>query len=178
MKRSLFFCILLGFGLGLSACERDERTAREELATAAQEDPGYRTDEPAAVVPVPDIHGGQTLTGNLAEMNNSGASGVVTVTPQNGQTMIQLSLTGVQPDTRLTPTIHRGRCDEVGQLVHQLERIQVEPTGLAAANLTLNLQVQAIADGRHSVRIYPEAGYQTPPLACAELPTTAAPTRL
>jgi hypothetical protein len=169
---------LVALGLAVSACERQERTAREELSIAAQEDPGYETDEPAAVIPVPDDAGGRTLTGNLAEMNNSGASGVVTLTPQNGQTLIQLSVTGVQPETQLRPTIHRGGCDEVGQLVHELQLVRVEGTGLAAENVTLNQPVEAVADGFHSGRIYPEAGFQSPPIACAELPTTAAPTRM
>jgi hypothetical protein len=178
MKRLAQFAIVFAVGLGISACERDERTARQELSTAAQEDPGYATDAPAAVVAVPDTAGGRTLTGNLAEMNNSGASGVVTVTPRNGQTLIQLSVTGAQPDTQLRPTIHRGGCDEVGQLVHELEQIRVENTGLAAANLTIPQHVETIADGFHSVRIYPQGGFQTPPISCAELPTTAAETRM
>jgi hypothetical protein len=179
MKKLAMFSIVCVVGLGVSACERDERTARQELSTAAREDPGYATDDPAAVVSVPDTAGGgQTMTGNLAEMNNSGASGVVTVTPRNGQTLIQLSVTGVQPGTQLRPTIHRGGCDQVGQLVHELERIRVENTGLAAANLTIPQHVETITDGFHSVRIYAEGGFQTPPISCAELPTTAAETRM
>jgi hypothetical protein len=162
----------------IAGCERDERTARQQLGTTAQEDRGYRTDEPAAVTPVPDTAGGRTLTGNLAEMNNSGASGVVTVTPVNGQTLVQLSVTGAQPNTRMMPTIHRGGCGEVGQLVDQLEPFAVEPTGVALANLTLDRQVETIADGRHSVRVYPEQGHLAPPIACAELPPTAAETRM
>jgi hypothetical protein len=179
MKRIVVLVPVLITGLVLGACERDERTARQELSTTAREDPGYATDAPAAVVPVPDTEGlGRTLTGNLAEMNNSGASGVLTLTPQNGGTLMQLSVTGVQPNTQLRPTIHRGRCNEVGQLVQELQMIRVEATGLAAANLTLNQRVESIADGYHSVRIYPEQGFQTPPIACADVPTTAAPTRL
>jgi hypothetical protein len=180
MTRTSLFCLLAAAGIAVGACGRDERTARQELSTSAREDPGYGTDAPATVVPVPDTTaaGGQTLTGNLAEMNNSGTRGVVTVTPRDGQTLIQLSVTGAQPNTSLMPTVHRGRCDEVGQLVHQLERIQVEGSGRVGANITLNQPVQAIADGQHSVRIYPEAGYQTPPISCAELPTTAGTTRM
>jgi hypothetical protein len=179
MKRFALFSVVCAVGLGLSACERDERTAREQLSTAASEDPGYATDAPAAVVPVPDTAGGgRTMTGNLAEMNNSGASGVVTVTPRNGQTWIQLSVTGAQPNTQLRPTIHRGGCDEVGQLVHELELLPVPAGGLAAANVTLPQPVESIADGFHSVRIYPQAGFQSPPISCAELPTTAAETRM
>jgi hypothetical protein len=160
------------------ACERDERTARQEVSTAAREDPGFATDEPVRVIPVPDTAGGRTLTGNLVEMNNSGATGVVTVTPVNGQTLIQLSLTGVQPNTQVIPTVHLGGCDEVGQRVEQLEAFTVEPTGAALANITLDRVVETIADGRHSVRIYPEQGQMAPPIACAELPTTAAETRM
>jgi hypothetical protein len=180
MRRSVLFCLIAAAGVALGGCERDERTARQQLSAAADEDPGYSTDAPAMVVPVPDTtaNGGNTMTGNLAEMNNSGAGGVITVTQQNGSTWIQLSVTGVQPNTSVMPTVHRGGCGEVGQLVHQLERVQVDGTGIANANLTLNQPVQSIADGYHSVRIYPQAGYQTPPIACAELPATAATTRI
>jgi hypothetical protein len=173
--RPLAFLFLLAAAGAAAACGNDERTAREELAVTASEDPGYRTDEPAAVTPVPGRAGdGTTLTGNLAEMGNSGASGVVTLTPQNGQTLIQLSVTGVQPDAELRPTIHRGGCAEAGRLAHELERIRVEGTGLAIGNITVPLAVRAIADGLHSVRIYSEAGLQAPPLACADIPPAAA----
>jgi hypothetical protein len=172
--------LLATAAIGLTAgCEREERTARQELATTAQEDPGYATDTAAAVVAVPDTAGGQTLTGNLAEMGNSGASGVVTLTPRNGQTLMQLSVTGVQPGMRLLPTVFRGGCQEPGQEVHRLQALEVGQPGAALENVVVPVPVQSIADGTHSVRIYPEAGYpQTPALACAEIPTTAAPTRM
>jgi hypothetical protein len=175
ITRWAVYALCLGVAAG---CERDERTARQELSRQAQEDRGYRTDEPAGVTAVPDTAGGRTLTGNLVEMNNSGATGVVTVTPVDGQSMIQLSLTGVQPTTQMLPTIHLGGCDDVGRLVEQLEAFTVEPTGAALANITVNRQVESFADGRHSIRIYPEQGHMAPPIACAELPTTAAETRM
>jgi hypothetical protein len=168
---TLFALILTG-GL-LSACGPDDRTAREELAVTASEDPGYATDQPAAVTPVPGTEDAQTLTGNLAEMGNSGASGVVTLTSRDGGTLIQLSVTGAQPGTELRPTIHRGRCGMDGEMARELERMRVEDVGLASANLTVPMPVNAIADGAHSVRIYPEAGFASPPLACADIPPAA-----
>jgi len=178
MKRITLFSLAIAVGFGATACERGERTARQELSTTAREDPGYESDAPASVTAVPDTAGGQTLFGNLAEMNNSGTSGVVTVTPQNGQTQILLAVSGAQPNTQVRPTIHRGGCDEVGRLVHELQPIRVEGTGLAEESMTLNVRIDQIADGWHSVRVYPQAGYQSPPIACAELPTTAAETRI
>jgi len=175
MKRSTTLMGLVLAGGLLAACGPDDRTAREDLAVAASEDPGYATDQPAAVTPVPATEDAQTLTGNLAEMGNSGASGVVTLTSRNGQTLIQLSVTGTQPGMELRPTIHRGGCGMDGEMARELERMRVEDVGLASANLMVPMPVNAIADGAHSVRIYPEAGYASPPLACADIPRAAPP---
>lgn len=179
MKRLVLMFTVSTLGL-VAACESDERTAQEEVSIAAQEDPGFTSEAPTAVVPVPDTAGGRTLTGNLADMGNSGASGVVTLTPRNGQTLIQLSVTGVQPGMRLQPTVHRGRCGDAGELAHRLEVIEAAPTGAALADVFVGGPVESVADGAHSVRIYAEAGFdgQVPALACADIPTTAAGTRM
>jgi hypothetical protein len=177
MKKLLCYGAALAVAFA-AACGPEDRTAREELAVAADEDRGFRTDEPAAVVPVPDTLGtGLTMTGNLMEMGGSGASGVVTITPEDGATLVRLSLTGVQPNTQAIPTIHRGACAEPGQLVEQLQPVPIEGTGLGTANLVVDLPTQTIADGLHSIRVYPEAGLDVAPLACADLPEAAEPGR-
>lgn len=170
MKRTIVPAVSLMVGLSLAACGPDHRTDREELAGAAIEERGYATDEPAPVVPVPDTAGGQTMTGNLAEMGRSGVSGVITLRPDDGRTVVELSATGAEPQTQLRPTVHRGACDEAGELVRELDAVVVETTGLATATLDLGVPVEQVADGRHSVRLYPAGGLQVPPLACAELP--------
>ncbi|CAN5795785.1 hypothetical protein BH23GEM3_BH23GEM3_05510 [soil metagenome] len=177
MKNGAFLYMTLAAVLGVAACGADDTTPREELAIASQEDRGYRTDQPAGVVAVPDT-GGITLTGNLAEMNNSGTSGTVTLRGVHGQTELLLSLRGAQPGTSVRPTIHRGLCDEVGEPVRQLEPVEMEQTGIGTATITVETPVQQVADGRHSVRIYPEQGFQSPPLACAAIPSPAGESRM
>lgn len=179
MHRKLLLSATLLLVAGVSGCEREPRTAREELAITAQEEPGFRTEEPAPLTPVPDTAADQTIFGNLAEMGNSGASGTVTLRAKDGQTEVMLSVTGAQPNTSIVPTIHEGACAEAGTLREQLSAVRVEETGLASATLRASVPFAALADGRHSVRVYPEAGTTgVPPIACAEVPTRAAPGRM
>jgi hypothetical protein len=59
----------------------------------------------------------------ISEQNDSGESGTATISEQNGELLVTLSMTGYPEDTPQPTHIHTGSCPDVGGVVYPLENV-------------------------------------------------------
>jgi hypothetical protein len=165
--------------LGLAACQPDRQpeTAVGELTEAARTDEGYRTDDPASPVRVPDatLGGDRTMTGQLVPAPGSGVSGDFTITPGATGTVVSVRLSGVRPETGVQLAIHQGRCAAPGAPVRGSQRaFRVDASGIFTESWEVPVRIEQVQDGNHVLMVQPEhagtAPGAAPPLACVDLP--------
>ena len=157
MKRNRGW-LLLALPIALAACGGEEETDTALLtdtATAAR--PAESTADPAmAAMPT---------TVALQAVGTSGASGQATVTPNAGQTQVQVQLTGATPGPH-PGHIHSGTCAAIGPVVHALPEITAGADGSGSAEATVPLDANTVLNGQHLISYHGEGGA---PIACGEL---------
>lgn len=168
----------------VAGCGADEeeapggRTPYEELSIASDTAEGFDADQPSGVTPVQGgatVDGPLTATGNLHGTQPTAPPGNVTVTEHGDQTRLLVSLQPGTTDAQFEASVIRGRCGERGQVVHEVaEDIQVDDTGIGAAEAVVPIPTERLLDGNHSIRLTlpDEQATAEVVLACADLPQT------
>jgi hypothetical protein len=181
-----FNTILAVTALTLTAGCRDDATDSpvpvtpyEELAVAADTAEGFGRESPAGVTPVQGgatQPGALTATGNFQGISPDAPPGSVTVTQHGQQTRLLISLQRYTSGAEIQPSIVAARCGERGAVAQTVPQvIRVPETGIASLDTNVNMPVERILDGRHSVRLTTPRGEGSADveLACADLPRAA-----
>lgn len=166
--------LVLAGGLAAGGCGEEDTadSSVDEYSITADTSTGYSTELPAPVTPVPDTGGNVTVVGELAEVNNSGAGGAITLTAADSGAELRVRVSDVEPNTSVSVGIYRGDCAGVpGEAIVAPASIPVNELGIATGTVTIPVPPLALQEGLHAVHVYTEnAGPPTPPVACAELP--------
>jgi hypothetical protein len=165
---------VLALGVALGACrtvDEDESVIDTDRTTWGY-DPASADTNPVRdveVVPRPE----QTIaTGRLAEVNNSGVTGAVTVRGIAGATEIVMNAVGLPEGTQqVEAALVRGPCEATGADVAPIGPLPVGVGNVAAVTDTLRMDPGQVLDGNHAIVVRgAPAGPGVPPLACAALP--------
>lgn len=116
----------------------------------------------AAIAPVAaDEH---EVTVDLSEVDGSGVSGTATLTEEDGQTMVDISLDGT-PEGGVHPVhIHAGTCDDLGDVVFPLEDVE---EGMSSS--TVDASIDDIMAAQHSINVHLSADEISVYVACGEI---------
>lgn len=172
----------------IAGCGREEaglegegdRTAYEDLATAADTSEGFEGSGAAPVVPVQGATGpgevtpggALTATGNLQGIAEGAPPGAVTVTESNGGTTVLIDITRYTAGTELAASLVRGSCNEAGVPVTRIgQPFTIQQSGIGRLQATIETSTRQLLDGRHSIRVHtPDGDAPDMVLACAGLP--------
>jgi hypothetical protein len=110
---------------------------------------------------------------NMEPVDDSGYSGTVTLTPENGETFVSISLAfpvdlDAENDEPYELAIHEGTCDDPGDIAHELEG---EEAGLSQT--TVDASIDELTDGEYLIALHQGGDAESGILACGEI--TAAP---
>jgi hypothetical protein len=115
-----------------------------------------------------DVAGASPLTLDLAAQSGSGQSGTAQLSTDGEKTRIIVELAN-PPDVPQPSHVHRGTCDEIGDVIAPLENVV---DGRAESGIDMSLQ--ELRRGGLIVHAHKsEAEYETS-VACAEIPPTDA----
>ena len=148
--------LVLGFGLVLvvAACGEDEEVASERVAATATV-PAQRK-EPADTI----------LIVRLNERNGSGQSGKSTLVERRDQTLVANAVTAGPRENDPQPShIHRGSCNELGEIVHPLSGIKFGRGGTA-----LNDTLDSLMSGDLVIDVHQSTAEIDVIAACGEIP--------
>ena len=126
---------LIGLALSLVACggdDGDDDRSASPLQTGAE----VRLSVDADGVTTP-----------LTELNDSGQTGEVTLTPAGEKTLVvvRIDKTGAE---EVSAALRSGSCAEVGEVVQELE-----PVGERPAETTIDQSLQTLLDEPHAVTV-------------------------
>lgn len=156
-----------GLALVLAACPADE--PRDATVTG---DTLMRQTPPAATTPGMAARDTAAMMERveLGELNNSGVTGEATITPQNGNTRVVLTIRGARPNATVQAHIHRGSCDAQGPVAAPLEAVNTDATGMGTSTSTVNVPGMTVMNGQHYVQAHTAGADPGPPTACADIP--------
>jgi hypothetical protein len=168
--------LLLSLPLGLVACGRGAdniNTDRENLAVTADTSSTY--GDPNAAAPmtrVPDSGANMTVAGQLAEVNNSGVGGTLSLTAIPAGTRIMLSVSNVQAGSTLEIALEPGKCGTPSQGNNVVGTMPIDASGGGSTTVDAPIPATTVMNGQHSLVVKtPQAGPATPPLGCADIPS-------
>ena len=118
-----------------------------------------------------DQNGGETVTIPLAELNDSGVSGVAMLSPNGDQTDVSVRLTGAFD--RHPNHIHQGWCDDVvPEPLFPLTHFVIEeadPDGFA--NSTVDIRLRELLRGEYSILVHVSDDQLDQYIACGNIGT-------
>jgi hypothetical protein len=101
----------------------------------------------------------------LSAQNDSGMSGVATLTGMNGNTFVELNLTGAPVDVTQPAHIHTGSCADIGGVVYPL----IFPVnGISQTTLTVPLDT-ILANLPLALNVHKSAAEASVYVACGDL---------
>ena len=104
----------------------------------------------------------------LSVLNDSGQSGIVTLTPMGTKTRVDLSLTNITPGVSQPAHIHSGSCDTLGGVVYPLTSVS---NGLSTT--TVDASIFALLQGVYAINVHRSAAEISVYTACGDLPGPA-----
>lgn len=154
----MYFLVAIIFVTTVSlACMKQEEMTSEEAAT---EETGRAGKEVAAE----EAGMSEPMTSDLSELNDSGVSGTVTLTPMENQTKVTINLTGA-PEGGVHPAhIHKGTCDNLGAPTYPLNDIRN-----GTSETTIDATVEAITSEAHAVNVHKSPEELSSYVACGEI---------
>ena len=149
------------------AYEARRDTAAPPIQARVEADPQVTTDTSADAA-ISAGAGMASHTFNLTGLNNSTATGQVTVRPVGEQEVeVAINLSGVEANAQRNAAIYRGTCANPGTTVEALQDVG---TGMEAqSTTTLQIPLTQLLAGDHVVIVREDAMGQSNPIACAEL---------
>ena len=104
----------------------------------------------------------------LNELNNSGQSGSVTLTPKGTKTTVAVSITPGAVGIGQPIHIHSGSCDDLGGVVYPLTSLDA---GMSAT--TVDVSISSLLSGRFAVNAHKSGPEASVYVACGDLPKRA-----
>jgi hypothetical protein len=171
---SLLIGGLIGYFIGMQQNRTSAMTVNQTDTTA---DGTTRTANPTAMVATGDgtpvaIDGeenamdkGDSMTVTLGEQNDLGQSGTATLTEENGQVKVVLSLTGGTFAEPQPAHIHMGMCPKPGEVVYPLTNVVNGQSETMLATTMADLK----AKGDLAVNVHKSAAEASVYTACGNL---------
>ena len=104
------------------------------------------------------------MTSELNELNGSGVSGTVTLTPVDSKTKVTINLTGA-PQGGVEPAhIHEGTCDNLGKPAYPLNDIKN-----GTSETTVDATADTLASGKYAINVHKSAQDMSTYVACGEI---------
>lgn len=98
-------------------------------------------------------------------LNQSGATGHVMMEETGDQTRVMVHLEGATPGNH-PGHIHRGTCEQMGEVLIPLQPVTVAANGKGMATSTVTTSIEKLEDGDHIVLYHRADGT---PIVCAEI---------
>jgi len=152
-----------GIALTLAACPDQDRDVAIEDPTLAP------TEEPAPALPAAE-------RADLREVQGSGVTGEVHVTPRDNDVEVMLMVQNGPPNESLGSRIHSGTCESPGPELARLDAVSTDDMGMGQSETTVGHAPHLIMDGNHIVAVHaPGADVERDvPIACATIPSHGA----
>ncbi|HEX3035485.1 MAG TPA: CHRD domain-containing protein [Thermodesulfobacteriota bacterium] len=100
----------------------------------------------------------------LSELNDSGVSGTVTLTPMENQTKVTVNLTGA-PEGGIHPAhIHEGTCDNLGKPAYPLNDIKN-----GTSETTIDATTETLTSGKYAINVHKSPEELSAYVACGEI---------
>lgn len=135
-KRPLWQWLAIYFVLGLIIYGAVYYFFLRKNTNYTAESPDQYTAPTSAMSPSPSAMGGEAVI-NLDGVNNSNQTGTAKLTEENGQTKVEISLTGFTKDIEQPAHIHLGECPGVGSVKYPLTSIV---NGASVTTLAVTLE--------------------------------------
>jgi hypothetical protein len=107
----------------------------------------------------------EAITIELAPVGGSGISGQATVQPMDGQTMVVITLQGLEPNSRHAAHVHGGSCG--GSVMYPLTVVVADAEG----NGTSTSMVAAAPDASWWIQVHRAESPPGPGIACGQVPS-------
>jgi Cu/Zn superoxide dismutase len=120
------------------------------------------------------LAGAAGLEFEIVPVGDSGVTGSGTLAPSadspGEESLVNLELAGLEPNSEHANHIYDGAsCDDIGDIVFDLDNIVADADGNAAVTTTLSTSTQVFAEQDHVIIIHASA--DPTPIACAVLPS-------
>ena len=125
-------------------------------------------DIPVATVSASAGVSSDAVTLILNELNNSGQSGSVTLTPKGTKTTVAVNITPGAVGIGQPIHIHSGSCDDLGGVVYPLTSLDA---GMSAT--TVDVSISSLLSGRFAVNAHKSGPEASVYVACGDLPKRA-----
>ncbi|MCH7970895.1 MAG: hypothetical protein IH960_07620 [Chloroflexi bacterium] len=102
----------------------------------------------------------------LNELNSSGQSGSVTLTPKGTKTMVAVNLSAGAVGVSQPVHIHTGSCDDLGGVTYPLTSLD---TGMSAT--TVDVSISSLLSGRFAVNAHKSGPEASIYVSCGDIPT-------
>ena len=116
----------------------------------------------AAIAPVA---GQDTVDFDLDEVDDSGVTGSVTMTADNGSTTVSIELDGAPEDGVHPVHIHEGTCDDLGDVAYPLEDV-VD----GQSESTVDVELSNLLGGGYAINVHLSAEEMATWVACGNVP--------
>ncbi len=110
------------------------------------------------------------MTLSLDEVNGSGMSGTVTLTPRGDSTVVELTLNGARAGESVQSHIHFGTCQAPGGVVAPLHSVQIGSDGSGTSRTTVLRHQLDAARTEHGSLLVQAHSANMRPAACADVP--------
>lgn len=164
MRARLF--LTAGITLALAGCastgRQVEGAARETGDAVADAGSAAAT---AAKKATDDMEAESDFHLPFVTLNQSGATGHVMMEEMGDQTRVMVHLEGAAAGSH-PGHIHRGTCEQTGEVLIPLQSVTVAANGKGMATSTVNMSIEKLEEGDHIV-LYHGAGGT--PIVCAEI---------
>jgi hypothetical protein len=118
-----------------------------------------------AITVIAPVAGEEAITLDLEEVDGSGVEGNVRLAAVNGETDVEVLITaGLEDDAVHPVNIHEGTCDDLGEIVHELEDI----VG-GVSETQIEAELMDLMDGNHSVSVQLSEDEADVSVACATI---------
>jgi len=166
MRKTLWLALVVP--VALVACERRTKT---NVSTTDTSMTTTKTETTTMAMPSPSTApSGGEMKVNYEPLNNSGVRGEATLMAKGDSTQITVRLTGAPAGGTHEGHIHRGTCQNIGEVVAALDPITIGSDGTGTMTKTVPIPVATVADGQHVIAYHEAGGKPGKWVTCAAIP--------
>lgn len=164
MRTTLWFA--LAVPVALVACERRTET---NVSTTDTTMTTTQTETTTMATPAPAPSGGE-MRATFEPLNNSGVRGEATFMAKGDSTQITVRLTGAPAGGTHQGHIHRGTCQNIGDVVAALDPITIGSDGTGTMTKTVPIPIATVMNGQHVIAYHEAGGNPGKWVTCAAIP--------